>query len=541
MRSCAVLQEACLLEWRSIVGTENVVTDQAALDAAAASTFFTTQRLTAIVSPANREQVQACLRAATRHHTPVYPISSGRNWGYGSRVPAADGCALLNLGRMNRIVDFSEELAYVTVEPGVTQGQLIEFLASRGSRLWADVSGSSAACSLIGNAMERGFGHTPYGDHASKVCGFEVVLPNGEVIDTGSARFAGSAAGPIYRWGVGPSLDGLFLQSNLGVVTRMTFWLMPAPEYFQAFFFRCDRQDGLPALIDALRPLQLNNTLRSAIHIGNDYKVLSGIRQYPWEDDSATPLTPERMVLYRKKLNFGVWNGGGGLYGTRAQVAEGRRALRKALAGKVDRIQFLDDRRFGLATRFAGPAGLVMRWDISKALELARPLYGLMKGIPTDETLGSVYWRKRTPPPEQMDPDRDRCGLMWCGPVAPAAGHHAEKLAALASRILLRHGFEPQLSITLITERALICVISISYDRDVPGEDAHAQECFDELKAELARAGYPPYRLGVQNMDQMMAEGAYAQILRSLKQAVDPAGILAPGRYEPAPVLEGSV
>ena len=244
-----MLQQACLLEWRSIVGQENVITDDAKLSEAAASTFRTSQQISAIVFPENRAQVQECLRAATRYGVPVYPVSSGRNWGYGSSVPTADGCALLNLGRMNRILDFSEELAFVTVEPGVTQGQLVEFLARNKSALWADVSGSSPDCSLIGNTMERGFGHTPYGEHASKVCAFEVVLPTGEVIDTGAARFERSSAGPIYRWGVGPSLDGLFLQSNLGVVTRMTFWLMPAPEYFQAFFFRCDRENGLPALI----------------------------------------------------------------------------------------------------------------------------------------------------------------------------------------------------------------------------------------------------------------------------------------------------
>ena len=102
---------------------------------------------------------------------PVYPISSGKNWGYGSRVPAADGCILLDLGRMNRIVDFNEELAYVTVEPGVTQAQLYAFLRERGSNLWVDATGASPECSLIGNAVERGFGHTPYGDHFTNCCG----------------------------------------------------------------------------------------------------------------------------------------------------------------------------------------------------------------------------------------------------------------------------------------------------------------------------------------------------------------------------------
>ena len=99
-----------------------------------------------------------------------------------------DGSVLLDLSRMNRIVDFNEDLAYVTVEPGVTQGQLYAFLRERGSRLWMDATGASPDCSLIGNTMERGFGHTPYGDHFAQVCGLEVVLPDGQCISKPDSR-----------------------------------------------------------------------------------------------------------------------------------------------------------------------------------------------------------------------------------------------------------------------------------------------------------------------------------------------------------------
>jgi 4-cresol dehydrogenase (hydroxylating) len=433
---------------------------------------------------------------------------------------------------MNRIVEFNEDLAYATVEPGVTQGQLFDFLRERRSRLWIDGTGSSPACSLIGNTLEHGFGHTPYGDHFANVCGFEVVLATGETLETGAARFPGAPSAPVYRWGLGPSLDGLFAQSNFGVVTRMTFWLMPAPEYFQAFFFRCDRDEALPPLIDALRELRLSGTLRSAIHVGNDYKVLSGIQQYPWsETGGSTPLTTELMRSFRSKMHFGAWNGSGGLYGTRGQVAEARALVRRALAGKVDKLQFLDDRKLALASRFSGAFRMLSGWDLSRTLELVRPLYGLMKGVPTDRALSSTYWRKRNPPPKKMDPDRDACGLLWCSPVAPAEGRHAQILAELAARVLLSHGFEPMLSLTLISERALICVISITYDREVAGEDLRARVCFEQLQAELAAKGYISYRLGVQSMDEMKAQGAYGSLLADIKRTVDPAGILSPGRY----------
>ena len=58
----------------------------------------------------------------------------------------------------------------------------------------------------------------------------------------------------------------------------MTLWLMPAPEYFQAFFFSCDDMEALAPVVDALRPLRLNGTIRSSVHIGNDFKVFAGLR-----------------------------------------------------------------------------------------------------------------------------------------------------------------------------------------------------------------------------------------------------------------------
>ena len=253
---------AALAAWAEAIGPDYVVRDAETLRSAGTTTFSTTSKVRAIIRPGTRAEVQECLRIANRCGVPVYPFSTGKNWGYGSRVPVHDG-VLLDLGRMNRIVAFDEDLAYVTIEPGVTQRQLFDYLQERGSSLWMDATGASPDCSIIGNTLERGFGHTPLGDHCGSACGLEVVLPTGECIETGFGRFPGQKATPLHRWGVGPSLDGLFSQSNLAVVTRMTVWLMPAPESFQAFFFMCRDREGLGRVIDAMRPLRLNGTLRS--------------------------------------------------------------------------------------------------------------------------------------------------------------------------------------------------------------------------------------------------------------------------------------
>ncbi len=525
--------EQAIERWISLLGSAHVILNPADLNAAATATFQTRHRVLAILQPGNREEVRECVRVANQLNVPLYPLSTGKNWGYGSGAPTADAC-ILSLSRLNRIVDFNEQLAHVTIEPGVTQRQLYDFLQAKGARLWMDATGASPDCSVIGNTVERGFGHTPYGDHFAHVCGLEAVLASGEVVNTGFARYTGTSAAKVYRWGVGPVLDGLFSQSNFGIVTRMTVWLMPAPEHFEACFFRCDRDEDLAGLIDALRPLRLNGTLPAATHIANDYKVIAGVQSYPWNEmRGVTPLGAEQTAFLRKKLKCGAWNGSVGLYGTRAQVAETRRLLKKALRGRVSKLQFVDDRKLELASRFAKPYGLMTGWDITRALQLVKPVYGLMKGIPTDHPLRSCYWRKHSIP-ERMDIDRDGCGLLWCAPVAPLDGAHATAIATLANRTLLAHGFEPMISITLLTERAIGCVISISYDRDIPGEDQRAAVCHRELLSLLNASGYVPYRLGLDSMEQMRTGDGLDSLLRSLKEAADPNGILAPGRYSPA-------
>jgi 4-cresol dehydrogenase (hydroxylating) flavoprotein subunit len=331
-----------LREWATAVGDQHVLPEAAGLVPGHTATFETHSKVVGVLRPANRSEVQECVRIAGRHRIPLYPISTGRNWGYGSAVPVHDA-VLLDLSRMNAILEHDEELAFVTVEPGVTQRQLYQFLSQRGSRLWLDATGASPDCSIIGNTLERGFGHTPMGEHSSHVCGFEVVLPTGECVQTGYRRFSPNRSGAVNRWGLGPSLDGLFSQSNFGIVISMTVWLMPRPDYFRAFFFRSGK---LGSIVDVLRPLRLNGSLRSVVHIANDYRVLSGLSQYPWTKTAgATPLSPELMADFRRELGIGAWNGSGGLYGSRRHVKEAQVLLERALSHNVDRFFWLDDTR----------------------------------------------------------------------------------------------------------------------------------------------------------------------------------------------------
>jgi 4-cresol dehydrogenase (hydroxylating) len=90
------------------------------------------------------------------------------------------------------------------------------------------------------------------------------------------------------------------------------------------------------------------------------------------------------------------------------------------------------------------------------------------------------------------------------------------------------------ISLTVLTDRTLSCILSLGYDRDVPGEDDRAMACYRELLDRLALQGYYSYRLSVGAMSSMGEPGTYHKVLESLKRTLDPNGILSPGRYVPA-------
>ena len=488
--------------WSDIVGRENVVTEAAVCNARATATFPLNHHVPAIIYLSNLSQVQDCVRVANRYRVTIHPVSTGKNWGYGSSAPYATNCTIFDLSKMSRIVDYNEQLGYVTVEPGVTQQQLYEFLQAHGGKYWMDATGSSTACSVIGNTVERGFGHTAYSDHFGNSCDFQVVLADGEILETGLRRYGKAKSAHIYKWGLGPYIEGLFTQSSFGIVTRATIWLMPAPEYCQSFYLGLEKDNDLEGFIEAIQPLRLRRIVDCALHITNPYRMLSAVQQYPWEEMGGdTPLSKEVLEKMCRAQGIGAWGGSGVIAGSRAHVRATRRSIVRALRGRVRRLTFIDDRKLRVAKALQYPYKILTGVDLPKMLKLVSAMHGMVHGIPTDDVLAPVYWRKKTPVPEVLDIDGDGCGLIWIAPLAPATAADARIISNLVGEILPAHGFEPGMTITLLNERCLECVINISYDRDEPGEDEKALECYRVLVAALTSLGYFPYRMGINGFE----------------------------------------
>lgn len=472
------------------------------LAAAGTATFATTQRVAGIIRPADVDQVQACVRIANRFGVALYPVSRGRNWGLGSRVPAHAGSVVLDLGRLDRIVDYNETLAYITVEPGVTFRQAFDFLRERGSRLRLAGIGGPPDASLIGNTVERGDGAGPLGDRLAHACGMEVVLPTGECVHTGLGRFPRAQAAAVHRYGVGPYVDGLFTQSNLGIVTRLTMWLMPEPRCGVPFRCSVKATGRLAGVLDRLRELVLDGILpQNSFRFWNAYKVLAAGRQFPWG------VTGGRTPLRLQALNYAEpWTGHGVLMGQSRDHAEALRQLTAAaLRDAVDAIEFADE----------------------------------LEGIPVDamgdsgDNVRSTYWRKKDLAPLVVDPDRDRCGVIWALPVFPLIGEIIVYALREVEDIVRAASFEPNLALSICSGRHATLFAALMYDRDVDGEDARAMECHDRILSRLGELGHLPVRLGIHSMEALPAPvDDYPEFMRRLRTALDPNGVLAPGRYD---------
>ena len=269
------LQRA-LDEWEALLGSPHVERDPDEDPRFADTTQPFAAHAAAILRPASTEDVSLVVKIAARHGVPIYPISRGRNWGYGDARPVLDGQVALDLGRMNRILDYDEALGSVVIEPGVSQGQLADFLRGRGDEHWIDCTGAGPETSILGNALERGFGHGPRGNRFQQICSMEVVLGDGEVLRTGFGHFEASRTAQAYAPGIGPALDGLFAQSSFGIVTAVGLSLLPRPDRFELVVATLERDEDIAAAVDSLRRLKAAGTIRSVAHIGNDLRVLSG-------------------------------------------------------------------------------------------------------------------------------------------------------------------------------------------------------------------------------------------------------------------------
>lgn len=507
-------------ELERIVGAENLCNDTDEVQRRTGNTLGLERKILGIVYPKTTEEVQAIVKLANRQQLSLYPYSTARNIGYGERLPVIDNNLLIDLGRMDKIIRVDVEEGFADVEPGVTQGRLSDYLLENDIPFFVDVTGCGRDSSLVGNSLEGGVGTTPKGQKRKEITSVEGVLGNGERFGTGS-----------FPGGLGPDLAGVFIQSNFGIITRLRMPLNPAVEDYRSFTIRLSDESDLALLIAGLRELRQRGSITNQVIVMNalDAMCASGAEIPEAYAGKTITNADAQQILSGPFMPFGAISAIGAVYGSKAEVRAKMKTVRRALRRRLGRklsIQFMGGGSIALMTK------LLSTWPLSKlepianlaeALESYRAAHGLMLGVASDDAmiglLGSV-----------KDTYEDR-RLMWYSTHISSRPQEVEKFVQITTACYRAHGFETPMEMLLVAPNDIIAIQKIDWTLGDEEEEVRAWQLYEALSQSLTEAGFLPYRLGIQSQAKLTYPEGQQHLLRSLKQAFDPNGVIAPGRY----------
>lgn len=444
------------------------------------------------------EQIQKIVGICNTYKVPIWMISTGRNFGYGSAAPAERGQVVLDLKRMNRILEVDPDLCFALVEAGVTYKQLYDYIQEHKYPLWLSCPAPSAIAGPTGNTLDRGVGYTPYGEHFLFACGMEVVLANGEVLRTGMGSLPKSNTWQVFKWGYGPYLDGIFTQSNYGIVTKFGFWLMPAPPAFKPFVIQYENEDDIVEIVETIEPLRISGVIPNAIVIAHAlYEAPTKAKRSDYVTGPGA-ITDEAVRQIMKDHKLGVWNVYAALYGTQEQIDVNWKIVTDAFS-KSGKAKILTEEEAGDDPAFQYRAAL-------------------MRGDMTLKEFSLYNWRGGG-------------GSMWFAPVSQARGSETLKQMAMTKRILGKYGLDYSGEF-IVGMRDMHHIVDVLYDKTDPAMTKAAYQCFDELLTEFSNEGYGTYRVNTAFMDKVAHTYGPVQrhVHKTLKKALDPNGILAPGK-----------
>lgn len=461
----------------------------------------------AVVQPASVEEIQAVVRLANEHGVPLWTTSTGRNNGYGGSSPRVRGSVVVNLRRMNRVLEINEELGYAEVEPGVRFFDLYEAIQAGGHRLMlacADLGWGS----VVGNSLDHGCTYLPYGVDFGAPCGMEVVTADGSLLRTGMGGLPGSRAWHVYKRGLGPTLDQLFMQSNFGIVTKMGVWLMPYPEIYMPFWVRVQRDDDLAAVADTLRRLSLEDTIRMIPQIANTLiwaSVMS--RRADWWDGEG-PIPEPVIDRIGSELEVGRWMMRAALYGDEAVVDHRFAKVKEAF----EQIPGCD------------VWGAKHRPEDAAALE--HPAERIQAGVPNLEWNFMTGWYG----------GEESGGHVGFSPVAPLTGSDALAVRDVMRGLINdRAQLDYMAALLPVNARSFVHITMVIFDVANEQQSRRAYDTCKLLVQEAAKQGYGEYRAHLDFMDlaaeqYSFGDHAYMRFVQRIKDAVDPNGILAPGK-----------
>ena len=504
--------DAATARMREAIGAENVHTDDAVVreyDDRFPVTDGDEFRGGAVVWPGSTEDVQAIVRIANEFVIPLHAFSTGRNLGYGGSSPMVTGSVLIHLGkRMNRVLEINEKLAYAVVEPGVDYATLYRAVQESGARLMIDPAELDWG-SVVGNTMDHGVGYTPYGAHAMWRCGMELVLADGEVLRTGMGGLPGTEAWHLYAGGLGPSIEGLFEQSNYGICTRMGIQLMPEPEASVTFAIYFPREEDLATVMETTLPLRIGMAPIQSVPIVRNivFDAACVSRRNEWQSEPG-PLTDAAKQRMVDEIGSGHWILYASCYGPRWQVDRYIDLIRHTYLNAIPDARFETNETLPVS-------------DGSRLSELLHARHLLNTGVPNRHSAAVFDWFPNA-------------GHFFYAPVSAPSGEDAAQQYDDTKRISDEYG-KDYLAQFIIGLREMHHICLPLYDTADPQSRAETLRMTRDLIDAGAKEGYGIYRAHNVLAEQVADTYSFNDHVQRrfnerIKDALDPNGVLNPGK-----------
>ncbi|MFW7522820.1 FAD-binding oxidoreductase [Vibrio ostreicida] len=487
---------------------------------------------TQTLQPECCHELQTIITQAFQRKQPVYPIGKGNNWGYGYRTPPSDGCILLDLSQMNRIIGFDNDLGVIEIEPGVTQGQIADYLENTPWMI--DCTGAGPNTSVMGNVLERGFGHGSTGNRSQHFMISELILAHGEMIHLDrSSRYCGRA-------GLSANLHELFTQNNLAVISKMKFELTRKPESSLRCLVRLKSAADLPTYIETMRLLKSEGTIDGLPHLGNTYRMLTMMERFNferWDGKKGADQTDIDQLCTRYKLT--PWSGAFVVTGSKGIAKAKAKRIKAALQpfAKVDIVSLKKLKQLDRLTKWMTPTlGFLQGYRrFQNSLSEFTEMMDMLEGNPKDLALKGCYWRYRGTIPDKMNPVADGAGFFWVAPTLPMVGEEVDKCMRLSKQAFDKAGFEFGVTLTAVNAYMCQAIVSVYYDSGNQEEVERATELTSKLRDLYRRHQWPCYRRSVDEMPFDIGqelEGDALKLRFRIKTAFDPNNLVSPGRYQ---------
>jgi FAD/FMN-containing dehydrogenase len=465
-----------------IVGAENVSAAKPICEAYVTRAIMDVESKApaVVVRPKTVAEIQAILTLANQRKIPIVPHSGGLSGG--EATPTVEGAILLDLRRMNRIIEVDTAARYMVVEPGVTSAQAWKFMQEKYPEYRPGIpDGAPPSATIVGDHLDRGFHFlsTRYGPAADAVLGLEVVLPTGKIARTGSAALP--TAKWFYKWMFGPDLTGLFLgsQGTLGVVTKMAVKIFPSPRFRDVVAFGASEWKYL------VEPcLEVLKTEEIDLAQGGNYHLATCRRaKYQW------PPLPRPSALPAVWMNF--------------ELSTESKEKIESTKKRINEILRKYQREYGEENLF--------EWKLDARSIIARLTKPNRISVPYAGHKGG--------------------GLLFITWYVP--WQDAAKFCEKAESLMEKYRFSPVVWLAAVDHGRQALVMPIVLFDPKSSEEYKTVEALDvEMTEQFLGMGGIPYRpnAAVHAPMVMSKSKGYYELLKKIKQAVDPNGIMHPGR-----------